>query len=132
MTLRPILLAALLAPAPALAQPASPGDDPAIAEGLIDVAIAYELGRACGPVDARRLQGIGVLLGLQARARSLGFSQDEVDAYVDDEAERARLESVARDRLAGLGATPGDEASHCAVARAEIDKGTPVGRLLGE
>jgi hypothetical protein len=125
-------LALLLAPLAAEAQAASLGEVPEITEGLIATAIAYEIGRVCGPVDGRRLQGIAYLLSLQGRARSLGFSQEEIDAYVEDEAEKARLEGIARERLAALGAVEGDEESFCAVGRAEMARKSQVGRLLTE
>jgi hypothetical protein len=126
------LAALLLAPVVAQAQAASIAEVPEITEGLIATAIAYEIGRVCGPVDGRRLQGIAFLLSLQSRARSLGFSQEEIDAYVEDEAEKARLEGIARERLTALGAVEGDEESFCAVGRAEMARGSQVGRLLSE
>lgn len=125
----------LLAPLSARAQEQLPplGEVPEIAEGLIATAIAYEVGRVCGPVDGRRVQGLAYLLQLQARARELGYGQEEINAFIDgDDPERARLEEVARGRLAALGAVEGDEASYCAVGRAEIAKGSPIGRLLSE
>ncbi len=126
------LAALLLAPVVAQAQAASIAEVPEITEGLIATAIAYEIGRVCGPVDGRRLQGIAFLLSLQSRARSLGFSQEEIDAYVEDEAEKARLEGIARERLTALGAVEGDEESFCAVGRTEMARGSQVGRLLSE
>ncbi len=126
------LAALLLAPVVAQAQAASIAEVPEITEGLIATAIAYEIGRVCGPVDGRRLQGLAFLLSLQSRARSLGFSQEEIDAYVEDEAEKARLEGIARERLTALGAVEGDEESFCAVGRAEMARGSQVGRLLSE
>lgn len=129
--IRLILLAALL-PGGALAQSRALGQVPEITEGLIATAIAYEVGRVCGPVDARRVQGLAYLLSLQAQARSLGYSQEEIDAFVDDDAEKDRLEGIARGRLAALGAIEGDEESYCAVGRAEIAKGSQVGRLLSD
>ena len=132
MQLRPLAVLLAFAPLQALADIPPIGQVPHITEGLIDTAIAYEIGRVCGPVDGRRLQGLGFLMGLQAHARSLGFSQAEVDAYVGDDAEKDRIEAIARARLADLGAVPGDEPSHCAVGRAEMAKGSQVGRLLSE
>lgn len=133
---RLVLLAVLaVAPFGAWAQEPRPplGEVPEIAEGLIATAIAYEVGRVCGPVDGRRVQGLASLLELQGRARELGYSQEEIDAFIDgDDPERARLEGIARERLAALGAVEGDEASHCAVGRAEIAKRSRIGRLLTE
>jgi hypothetical protein len=130
-----VIAVLVLAPLAAGAQEQRPplGEVPEIAEGLIATAIAYEVGRVCGPVDGRRVQGLAYLLQLQGRARELGYSQEEINAFIDgDDPERARLEGVARSRLAALGAVEGDEESHCAVGRAEIAKGSQIGRLLTE
>lgn len=131
MIVRPLALA-LLMPAAALAEVPPLGQVPRVAEGLIATAIAYEIGERCDSLDGRRLAGLGFLLSLQAHARSVGFSQDEIDAYVDDDAEKDRLEAIARERLRGMGAVEGDGESYCAAGRAEIAAGTQVGRLLND
>ena len=51
------LVAGLAAP-PALAEVPPLGHEPAITEGLIATAIAYEIGDKCAGVDARILRGI--------------------------------------------------------------------------
>ena len=91
-----------------------------------------EIGRVCDSLDVRRVQGLGFLLSLQARARSLGYSQEEVNAYVEDDAEKDRLEDIARDRGRVLGIVDGEPATYCAVGRAEIARGSTIGRYLTE
>ena len=120
-------LAACIAAAPTAADLR---DEPAITEGLIAVGIAYEIGEVCPSIDGRTLRGLGRLMSLRGRAKALGYSESEIEAFVDDDAEKDRLEAVARDRLARMGARPGDAASHCAVGRAEVARGSAVGRLL--
>ncbi|HEV8034324.1 DUF5333 family protein, partial [Yoonia sp.] len=65
-----------------------------------------------------------------SHASSLGFSDDEIDAYINDDAEKDRLEGIARAQLAGLGAVADDPDSYCAVGRAQIAANTRVGWLL--
>ena len=101
-----------------------------VTEGLIAVGIAYELSEVCDDIDARLFRGIGYLNQLKNHAKGLGFSDDQIDAYTDNKAEQDRLEGIARARLEAMGATPGDEASHCAVGRSEIAKQTTIGYLL--
>ena len=101
-----------------------------IAEGLVIVGIAYEISEVCPDIDARRLRGLRYLLALQGAARDMGYSQAEIDAYIDDDTEKDRLEAIARDRLARMGAARGDVAAHCAVGRREVAGDTQVGRLL--
>ncbi|WP_373357006.1 DUF5333 domain-containing protein [Pseudoroseicyclus sp. CXY001] len=101
-----------------------------ITDGLIDIAIAYEISEVCGPIDARLLRGISALNGLKSQASALGYTDEEIEAFVRDRGEKARLEALARERLAALGATRGDEESHCAVGRQQMAEGTAIGRLL--
>ena len=105
-------------------------DEPEITEGLITVGMAYELSERCDGLKARTLTGITTLLGLKNRARGLGYSSAEVDAFIDDDAEKDRLEAIARDRLRALGVVEDQPQSWCAVGRDQIAKGTGVGRLL--
>ena len=105
-------------------------DEAEIRNGLLVVGMAYEISEKCGSIDARTLTGIRTLLNLKSRARELGYSSEEIDAYVDDKAEKKRLEGIARAQLVQLGVTPGVEETYCTVGRDQIAKGTGVGRLL--
>ena len=108
------------------------GEVRAITEGLIETAIAYEIDEVCEALDGRRLQGIALLWSLNSEARRLGYSQDEIRAFIDDDAEKDRLEAIARERLRGMGAVAGQAQTYCAVGRAEIARGSQIGRLLDE
>ena len=107
-----------------------PGDVTEVTEGLIAVGMAVELSDKCDGVSARRLRGINLLFGLKNTLQSAGFSDAQIDAYIDDRAEKDRLEGIARGRLADLGVNTSDPASYCAVARAQMAQGTQVGQLL--
>lgn len=105
-------------------------DVPEVRDGIIYVGMAYEISERCDSISARLFRGLGYLQSLRSHARSLGYSEDEIEAYINDEAEKDRLEAIARAQLASLGAIPGDEASYCAVGRAQIAANTRVGWLL--
>lgn len=124
-----LTVGAFAAPAQSLAQ-SSPADVESVTEGLIAAGMAIELGDVCGDVSVRMLRGLSFLNGLKNELEDAGFSDAEIDAYIDDDAEKDRLEAIARERLVALGAVPGDAASHCAVARDQIARSTQVGRLL--
>lgn len=101
-----------------------------ITEGLINTAIAYEIDRVCDSIDGRTIEGINFLWSLKQHASELGFSDDEIRAYVDDDAEKDRLEAIARDRLRALGAVEGEPETYCTVGRAEMSARTEIGRFL--
>lgn len=101
-----------------------------VRDGIIYVGMAYEISEECGSIDARLFRGIGYLQSLRRRASDLGYSDAEIDAYINNDAEKDRLEGIARAQLAQLGVVRGDEASHCAVGRAQIASNTRVGWLL--
>jgi hypothetical protein len=101
-----------------------------ITEGLINTAIAYEIDRVCESIDGRTLEGISFLWSLKQHASELGFSDDEIRAYVDDDTEKDRLEAIARDRLRAMGAVEGEPETYCTLGRAEIAARSEVGRFL--
>ena len=105
-------------------------DQPSVRDGIIYVGMAYEISQKCDSISARTFRGIGYLQSLKNQARDLGYSDAEIDAYVNDRAEKKRLEGIARDELAALGVVADDPASYCAVGRAQIAEGTRVGWLL--
>ena len=61
-----------------------------ITEGLIATAIAYEIGERCDSLDARLVAGVNYLWSLRRQASDLGYSDAEIDAYVDDRDEIGR------------------------------------------
>ena len=64
------------------------------------------------------------------RAVRLGYSRGEIEEFIDDPIERARVEARADAYLAQNGASRGDPASLCRVGRDEITAGSTIGRML--
>ena len=101
-----------------------------VRDGIIDVGMAYELSEHCDSIRARLFRGLGFLQSLKSHASELGFTDQEIDEYVNDRNEEKRLEAIARAKLATLGVVEGEEASYCAVGLAQIAANTRVGWLL--
>ncbi|WP_342075268.1 DUF5333 domain-containing protein [Yoonia sp. SS1-5] len=101
-----------------------------VRDGIIHVGMAYEISEQCDSIRARTLRGIGFLQSLKRHAEDLGYSDDQIAAYIDNRDEKKRLEGIARSQLAALGVVPGDMASYCAVGRDQIARNTRVGWLL--
>ena len=101
-----------------------------VRDGIIHVGMAYEISEKCGTISARLFRGLGFLQSRKNHARELGYWDADIDAYVNDDAEKDRLEAIARATLADLGVVEGDEATYCSVGRAQIAANTRVGWLL--
>ena len=99
-------------------------------DGLIIAGMAIELAEHCGSRNLRLLRGVAYLADLKAKARNMGYTNDEIEAYVEDDTVKSGLEEEARARLQALGVVPGNGESYCAVASAQISAGNTLGSLL--
>ena len=109
---------------------ANPANVERVTEGLIAAGMAIELDDNCGDVRVRMLRGLNFLQGLKSHLQDLGYSNAEIDAYIDNRSEKQRLETLARQRLNALGVRTDDASTYCTVAKAQIAEDTQVGRLL--
>lgn len=101
-----------------------------VREGIITAGMALKIDEECSSVSVRLIRGMNFLEGLKSHAEGLGYTDAQIDAYLDDKAEENRLRAIAASRLASLGVVDGDAASYCSVGRAQIAEGTQLGRLL--
>ncbi|MEJ6392259.1 DUF5333 domain-containing protein [Gymnodinialimonas sp. 2305UL16-5] len=101
-----------------------------IESGLLVIMAGTFIVEGCPEIDVRRVRSTPYMLGLARRAIGLGFSRAEVEEFIDDPTERARVEARADAWLAQRGASRADPASLCQVGRDEITAGSPIGRLL--
>lgn len=125
-----VVLLATISLAGSLSAQAQLRDEPRVRDGIIYVGMAYEIAQKCDNIRARTLRGLTYLQSLRNTARNLGYSEAEIDAYIDDRAEKQRLEDIARAQLTALGTVTGDPASYCRVGQAQIAANTRVGWLL--
>ena len=105
-------------------------DVPHVREGIIALGMAFEVSKKCNSISPRRIRGIRYLFSLRNHAYELGFSNMQVDAYVNDKAEENRLKDIAYKRLRDLGAITGNDASYCTLGLVEIAKDNAIGRLI--
>lgn len=106
-------------------------NDPRLHEGLLAITVGRHIERTCPELSRRDLAANVFLLGLATHAMSLGYSRDEVTAYVEDDAEQDRYIALARDYFAARGVMHSDDiVGACRVGRDEIAAGSPIGRLL--
>lgn len=101
-----------------------------IDRGLTVIAIANMIRRNCDRIEPRMVRAYGFMRALKQSASKAGYSDAEIEAYVSDKAEKARIEDAARAWLAARGAVPGDAGSYCSVGLTEIARNSQVGVLL--
>ncbi|MEL6620954.1 MAG: DUF5333 domain-containing protein [Pseudomonadota bacterium] len=105
-------------------------DVPEIDGTILAVGIADEIRKNCPNISARMLYAIGVVNGLKGKARDLGYSDAEIDAYRKSNAEKDRLKAERRAYLAAAGVKANAPETYCALGRVEIEKGGQIGNLL--
>ena len=90
-TLTAAALLALAVPAAhAVAKP-SLREVPEIEDALFAVAIADAVRDNCDEINARMIRALTTLQRLKSRANELGYSDDEIRAYVESDTEKARM-----------------------------------------
>ena len=100
-------------------------DDALLAAGLAD-----EIRKTCPNISARYLKALNFVTSLRDKARDMGYSQAEIDAYRTSQTEKARLRQEGKAYLIAHGAIEGQPDTYCAIGRAEIEKSSLIGSLL--
>ncbi|MFT4013459.1 MAG: DUF5333 domain-containing protein [Paracoccus sp. (in: a-proteobacteria)] len=126
--LRFALIAATLAsPAAALE---SLSQEKYINDRLIAARVADRIRRTCPTINARLLYAYGEARKLKSYAQDKGYSNAQIDAFLDSKADKKRIYAVAEDYLTRNGAKAGDAQSFCVLGRNEIRAKSIIGSLL--
>lgn len=107
-------------------------EDARMREGLTVIAVGRQVHEQCPTIRARLMRALIFAESLSEHAMTLGFRRSEVMDYIDDRAEQDRYTEVAQAYFAERGYDWEDSDSVCALGRAEIAAGSPIGRLLRE
>ena len=70
------------------------------------------------------------LNNVKQTAKSLGYSDAEIDAYRKSDSNKARMKARGAAYLQANGVDTSDPESYCALGRAEIQKSSRIGSLL--
>lgn len=131
------VLAMLLA-SQAFAMPATAQDarwevlreDQFLTDGLVLIAIGRRIVKGCEAIDAARARAFFHANGLMQRARDKGFSTAEINEFIKDEFEKARIDALSDAWLASKDTNKTDAEGLCRVGLDEIARATPLGRML--
>lgn len=116
-------------PVSATARPAL-RDVPEIENTLFAVAIADAIRDRCDDISPRVLRALNTLRKIKAQANDLGYSDDEIRAYVESDTEKARMRAKGEKFLAQNGVSYDKPETFCTFGRAEIAKSSAIGVLL--
>ena len=105
-------------------------DVKSIDDAVFDVAVANEIRKNCPDISARMLRAVMLYRDVKKQARALGYTEDEIEAYADSDAEKARLRARGAAYFAANGVVTDDPQSYCALGRKEIEKSSRIGSLL--
>lgn len=122
-------VSALAALVPA-ASAASLSQETDINDALFEIAVANEIRKECDSISPRIFKAIGRMNELKAEARRRGYTDAEIDAYVNDKAEKQKMRERRNAYIRAQGAKPNNGPSLCALGRSEIAKQSPIGELL--
>ncbi|MBK0328723.1 DUF5333 domain-containing protein [Rhodobacteraceae bacterium F11138] len=129
---RAVVLIFSICAAPVAAAEGKPSmrDVPEIENTLFAAAIAHEISEHCDSISERRLKAIGMAWRLRSRANELGYSDAEIRAYVESDAEKDRMRAKGEAFLSQNGVSYADSKTFCTFGRAEIEKSSAIGALL--
>ncbi len=105
-------------------------DERDINEGLLVLAVADKIRRSCDAIGGRLFRAQGFANDLRAIAEGRGYSRAEVDAYINDDTEKAKVRARRNAYFESKGASDLDPQSLCALGRTEIAQKSLIGHLL--
>jgi len=92
--------------------------------------VAYELSENCDTLEPRKLKGVADGWGLIRKARKLGYSDEEIKAFIKSDEEKERMRKRGEAYLKHKGVSLDNQESVCALGRAEIERNSAIGVYL--
>lgn len=133
-TTRNRMAAALAATVTLIATPAAAleplAQEKYINDRLVAARVADRIRRECPSIEGRVVYAFMKARELKAYARGKGYSEAEIEAFLDSRADKDRIYAVAETYMAGKGVVAGDADSFCRLGRDEIARNTVTGSLL--
>ncbi|MCP5073574.1 MAG: DUF5333 domain-containing protein [Rhodobacteraceae bacterium] len=101
-----------------------------INDGLLVVGLANEIRKNCNSISGRLIKGYTYLKSLERQARSMGYTQAEIDTFVDDRTEKNRLKAKGEKYLVANGVKRSEPQTFCVLGNKEIAEASAIGSLL--
>ncbi|MFN3277831.1 MAG: DUF5333 domain-containing protein [Paracoccus hibiscisoli] len=122
-----LALATLTTPAAAL-EPLS--QNAYVNDRLTQARVADVVRRNCPSIDARLVRAFSEARALKRHARNQGYSEAQIDAFLDSRADRQRIYAEADRYMVENGVVNGQPETFCRLGRDEIARQTVAGSLL--
>lgn len=126
-----VLIATLAMAGPALAK-VPLADVKSINDGLTAVAIADHIRNECKVIEPRLVVAWKYIKQLEAEAKSLGYTGEEIEDFVTDKSEKKRIAKLAAAYIRAHDADPKNAKSLCALGQREIAAKSTIGTMLKE
>ncbi len=97
---------------------------------LMSAAIGDRIRKECPTISPRLWRVLREAQALKSYARGQGYSEAEIDAFIDSKSDKERIKAAAERWLRDAGAVKGDAQSYCAVGLREIERQSLTGYLL--
>ena len=101
-----------------------------INDRLLVIAVGDKIRRACGDISTRYIAARAYANGTMDLAKSRGYSEVEINRYIEDKANKAEMRERRNRYFEANGATNLNAESLCALGHAEIEKNSQIGVLL--
>ncbi len=105
-------------------------DVAAVDDALLDMGIADRIRKECPDISARMVRALSYINSVHKTAKSLGYTDAEIDAYRKSADEKKRMKARGAAYLKANGVDTSNPQSYCALGRAEIQKSSRIGSLL--
>ncbi|MCA0045267.1 DUF5333 domain-containing protein [Celeribacter litoreus] len=102
----------------------------AIDTNMLWAGLAIETSDQCPTLDLRTFKGLTFLWGVKTDASDLGYTDDQIRAYVESDAEKDRIRALGTKYIADAGFDPSTPEGLCAFGEAEIARGSIIGSFL--
>ncbi|MDO5757287.1 MAG: DUF5333 domain-containing protein [Rhodobacterales bacterium] len=105
-------------------------DEQDINSGLLAISVADKIRRECSQISGRFLTGRAYATQLKSMASQRGYSDEEIETYVNDSAGKAKMRERRNAYFKSKGASNLDAASLCRLGRDEIKNRSLIGSFL--
>lgn len=122
--------AAALHALPVAAQQVPLSQEKYVNDRLIAARIADRIRRECPSYNARMVYAYGQARALKSYARNQGYSESQIEAFLDSKEDKRRIYGVAEDYLTRRGAVKGDAQSFCRVGAQEFANNSYIATFL--